>query len=112
MAAGSIYSTARWARVRARQLARKPLCEMCGELGLSVPRPARHVDHIMPISTGGAPFDPANLQSLCIEHHSLKTTTIDRTGASFDRWRNRGCHADGTPRDPEHAWNQADEHST
>jgi len=31
---------------------------------------AEHVDHIKAIRDGGAPFDWANLRSLCHSHHS------------------------------------------
>jgi 5-methylcytosine-specific restriction enzyme A len=32
-----------------------------------------HADHIVELRDGGEPFDPANGQALCDEHHSLKT---------------------------------------
>ena len=104
--AGAIYSSARWQRVRANQLARQPLCEMCADIGPhphSV-RPATDVDHKQPIQAGGSPFDPGNLQSLCHEHHAWKTSTLDRQGIAFDVWKRRGCFIDGTPRDPDHPW--------
>jgi 5-methylcytosine-specific restriction endonuclease McrA len=31
------------------------------------------VDHIIPVSEGGHPFDPANLQTLCTDCHKHKT---------------------------------------
>lgn len=98
-----VYDTQRWKRVRANQLAREPLCRLCIEEGQNIPRPAHHVDHKTPISAGGAPFDPANLQSLCHAHHSEKTA-LDKVGIAFDDWELRGCYPDGSPRDPSHPW--------
>lgn len=87
--------TARWQRVRTRQLAREPMCRECG-------RAAEHVDHIKPRSRGGAVYDPANLQGLCASCHSLKTGAYDKQGKD---WTVRGCDADGFPLDPAHPWN-------
>jgi 5-methylcytosine-specific restriction endonuclease McrA len=55
--------------IRARVLAEQPWCTACGvELDLSLPRthPASaQVDHIIPVSRGGAMYDRANLTSMC-----------------------------------------------
>ncbi|MCY4508425.1 MAG: HNH endonuclease signature motif containing protein, partial [Acidobacteria bacterium] len=60
----------RWARARAAALARDGYrCRACGRFGGR----ALEVDHITPISEGGAPFDLANLQSLCRDCHIDKT---------------------------------------
>lgn len=61
-------STRRWRHIRAAQLAAHPLCQApaCNRL-------AEHVDHVTPLSAGGERYDPANLQSLCREHHADKT---------------------------------------
>lgn len=99
-----VYDTQRWKRVRANQLNREPTCRMCRELGMSVPRPAQHVDHITPLAAGGAPYDRANLMSLCHSHHSWKTDTLDKTGIAYSEWKVRGCYLDGSPRDPSHPW--------
>lgn len=100
---GRVYDTRRWQRVRANQLRREPLCRLCITEGQATPRPAQHVDHITPISAGGSPFDPSNLQSLCPPHHSSKTAQ-DKQGIAFDDWELRGCYPDGSPRDPRHPW--------
>ena len=97
-----IYDTARWQRVRANQLEREPLCRCCAELGRETP--ANEVDHIKRLSAGGAPFDAANLQSLCAPHHSHKTNNYDRLGLDWSTHALRGCFADGSPRDPAHPW--------
>lgn len=39
------------------------------------------VDHITPVSEGGHPFDPANLQTLCSECHQSKTAEENRKRA-------------------------------
>lgn len=66
-----IYNLAVWDRMRALVLAKEPLCRACSKKGLS--RLARAVDHIVDVSAGGAPFDEANLQPLCISCHNSKT---------------------------------------
>lgn len=98
-----IYGTRRWQRVRANQLNREPTCRMCRELGMNIARPAVDVDHIKPISRGGDAWNPANLQSLCHQHHSQKTA-LDKQGIAFSDWELRGCFPDGSPRDPSHPW--------
>ncbi|MDO8616860.1 MAG: HNH endonuclease [Dehalococcoidia bacterium] len=55
-----------WRKVRDAYIAEHPLCEKCGA-------PAQQVDHIIPISRGGARLDPAGLESLCRSCHSRKT---------------------------------------
>ncbi len=84
-------------RVQPLQLAREPLCRMCKAAGRI--QPATQVDHVMPIDEGGDPVDEANLQSLCDEHHGMKTR--QEHGATNVRW---GCDANGLPLDPKHPW--------
>jgi len=86
------YSTAGWRRISARQLRRQPLCEACVDV-----EPATQVDHIVPISQGGAKRDPANLQSLCHACHSAKTVA-ERAGRVWVPAKHRGCDIDGAPR--------------
>ena len=59
---------------------------------------ASEVDHIERVSVGGAVFDPANLQSLCQQHHSVKSQ-YEMRGKSFDAYLRRGCNVDGSPKD-------------
>jgi 5-methylcytosine-specific restriction enzyme A len=89
------YSTERWQRVRRRQLLREPLCRACQIEGAITQ--AVEVDHIKRVSVGGAVFDPANMQSLCKEHHSIKTK-YEMHGKSFDAYVLRGCNVDGSPK--------------
>lgn len=51
------------------------MCVLCG-------RPASEVDHIVPVSLGGT-GDPANLRSLCREHHKEETRRLRREGKAF-----------------------------
>jgi len=56
-----------WEEVRRKVLERDNYtCVICG-------KPAEEVDHIVPVSLGGALFDMDNLQSLCKECHKKKT---------------------------------------
>jgi 5-methylcytosine-specific restriction enzyme A len=90
------YNTQRWLRVRKRQLMREPLCCACHAHGLIVV--ASEVDHVSPIKSGGAVFDPNNLQSLCKRHHSMKTNNDDKTGKQWDAPALVfGCDIDGKP---------------
>ena len=61
---------ARWGKVAANYLRRHPQCARCRQ-------PAAEVDHVLPISRGGALYDDANLQSLCVPHHAEKTKAED-----------------------------------
>lgn len=88
------YQTADWRlKISPRQLAREPFCRQCGQ-------PAKHADHITPISRGGARRDADNLQSLCHPCHNQKTA-IERQGKT---WRLQGVFEDGSPRDPSDPW--------
>ena len=58
----------RWERLRLEILARDGYrCRTCGRAG------RLEVDHVTPISKGGDPWNPANLQSLCRGCHLDKT---------------------------------------
>lgn len=94
---GRLYDKKRWHRVRARKLARDVVCEGCGE------KPSAHVDHITPLDDGGKPYDVANMQSLCAACHNAKTAA-NKAGKRWIRPLHLGCHADGSPRDPQHPW--------
>ena len=63
-----IYRSARWRTIREFVLARDGFaCNRCNR------RSGLEVDHRLPISQGGHPWDPANLQVLCRGHHITKT---------------------------------------
>ena len=63
-----IYASARWRIIREFVLKRDGFaCQKCNR------RSGLEVDHRLPISQGGHPWDPANLQVLCRGHHITKT---------------------------------------
>jgi 5-methylcytosine-specific restriction protein A len=64
-------STRKSRAFRAEHLRRQPNCTWCA--GQGVLTPGTQVDHITPLSQGGAEFDHANAQTLCDRHHDLKT---------------------------------------
>lgn len=64
---GSVMDDKVWQRVRKRAIASKdPVCALCGNpIDMEAPpySPlACEVDHIIPVSRGGAPYDIDNLQ--------------------------------------------------
>lgn len=70
---GTIYKTTRWAKVRRMQLARQPLCAICGKT-------ATQVHHTVAVKTDPSKaLDFAVLQSLCGSCHS----TITASGANY-----------------------------
>ncbi len=98
-------STRRWRRVREQKLQADPMCEythvhdageqrsfdqayrspcssvQCGEHVAACQRLATEVDHMRPLAQGGPKWEQANLQSLCHDHHVLKTTREARRGS-------------------------------
>jgi 5-methylcytosine-specific restriction endonuclease McrA len=86
-----------WARARAAQLKREPWCRLCREERDRLVE-ATEVDHIVPISQGGAKFAASNLRSLCDGCH------IERHGG---RRRVEIDPATGLPLPGErHPWNE------
>lgn len=61
---------AEWRETRKAYLIEYPHCVVCGAV-------ATEVDHITPISEGGARLDWNNLQAMCKTHHSQKTVLED-----------------------------------
>ena len=53
----------------------------CGRSGIRL-----FADHIVELSDGGAPSDPANGQALCGSHHTLKTAA-ERAKRTAKDWR-------------------------
>lgn len=71
--------SARWQRVRERQLARRPLCEDCLSVGRRVV--AKQVDHVIPRrKRPDLMYQIANLRSLCTTCHARKSAE-ERRGA-------------------------------
>ncbi len=68
-----LYSTAAWKRFRLSILREQGgKCVACGNVYAD-----KHlqIDHITPIRNGGAVYDMANLQVLCIQCHGSKTNS-------------------------------------
>src|SRR5580704_733274 len=75
------YHTAGWRALRDRQLRREPHCLMCAQIGRVTQ--ATVADHIVPHRGDRALFfDASNLQSLCLPHHTEKTTRAERGAVS------------------------------
>jgi 5-methylcytosine-specific restriction endonuclease McrA len=55
-------------------MAKEPLCRACDSKGLTVL--AKELDHIRPLNEGGERLDPANVQPLCKDCHTLKTAKV------------------------------------
>ena len=87
LADGSEFEKVRWKAVRARAIAiYEHRCALCGqELDAKAPPHTRfsiEVDHIIPVSRGGAPYELENLRLLCMKDNRKK-------GAKFDDEVNR-----------------------
>lgn len=59
---------------RARWLSGQPLCVMCEAMTPPRVTAGTDVDHVQPLSKGGAD-DESNFQTLCHAHHQDKSTT-------------------------------------
>ena len=96
------YKSKQWRLFAADYIANHPDCAVSG-----CPNPATHVDHIRAVHKGGAHFDDANLQPLCLSHHNSKTAIFDRPTKKSKRTRLTvpGCDELGRPIDPLHPWN-------
>jgi len=99
MARNQFYSRRPWRELREYVLSQNPICVMCQSRGLTVL--AEEVDHIVPMSKGGEPYDLDNLQPLCKSCHSRKTAVDDGR-----RQYVSGCDANGFPLDPAHPFNK------
>lgn len=63
MTMAGLYGTARWQRLRRHVLARDQ--HVCRIQGPRCRHVAKTVHHVVPVSQGGAFWDPANLQAAC-----------------------------------------------
>lgn len=70
----AVYGNPAWGRLRAQVLAEEPLCRVCQREWAAV------VDHITPVSAGGAAFERSNLQGLCEPCHNRKTRREQNRG--------------------------------
>lgn len=67
----TFYHTPAWRNLRAKFIRENPMCVECERQGIV--EVGKVVDHIIPIRKGGAKLDEANLQTLCVRHHAIKT---------------------------------------
>ena len=65
----SFYASKPWRIARRKQLYDHPLCEYALDGNATCGALAEHVRHMVDLKDGGAPRDPATLQSLCAPHH-------------------------------------------
>lgn len=65
------YQSKDWRVLRAAVLRESPLCVVCKAKDHLIA--AGVVDHVVPLKDGGARFDRANLQPLCVSCHNRKT---------------------------------------
>jgi 5-methylcytosine-specific restriction protein A len=70
-----------WEDVRATVLREEPFCRFCLAAGRHTA--AEHVDHIKPLSQGGARLERSNLRPLCASCHGRRTA-IDSLG--WGKW--------------------------
>lgn len=89
-----LYGTARWQRVRARQLASEPLCAYCDRRGKVTA--ATVCDHVNghPAGETEEMFWTGPFRSLCASCHS-GTKALEERGK-----REKGCNVDGWPLAP------------
>ena len=67
----SRYNRKAWLTLRAQVLQAEPLCRECSKRGRV--ETAAMVDHIEPVTAGGAFYDWDNLQPLCNSCHAKKS---------------------------------------
>lgn len=87
---GSVMDDKVWKVVRARAIASKDhVCALCGN-PIDMEAPPKHplsceVDHIIPVSRGGAPYDIDNLQLTHAKCNRQKSNRIREDYEDFDQ---------------------------
>ncbi|WP_084963737.1 HNH endonuclease [Thermoactinospora rubra] len=77
-----------WRRIRAQILAASQTCWICGHGG------ADTVDHVIPLTLGGAPLDPANLRPA----HGVKGCPVCRRKCNSSKGNKTALPAPRTSR--------------
>jgi hypothetical protein len=67
-----IYQTKQWKGTRNHHIRSHPICKQCKEEDGRIVA-GEVVDHIIPVRQGGKPFEFDNLQTLCYDHHNIKS---------------------------------------
>lgn len=94
----------RWRTIRAQQLAKEPLCRHCKAEGKTTS--ATVVDHIDGKAAKREDYRAENLQSLCKDHHDIKTALENGSfGRAAGVAKRAGCDSTGRPLDRSHPWN-------
>jgi len=78
---GTVHNSGRWQRLRAAVLARdERVCYLCGGV-------ATTVDHVLPVSRGGAQYDPLNCRAACARCNYSKGARVpDPPSRSSREW--------------------------
>ena len=66
------YGSSYWRKVSSQVRAAHPFCKSCAEYYARPTMEHLEVDHIIPLSKGGAKYDTKNLQVLCRSCHIIK----------------------------------------
>jgi len=66
------YNSPRWKQIREQMRIEEPFCRVCK-------RAAEMVDHIIPLTSGGAAYERENLQRLCHQCHNKKRSDEAKT---------------------------------
>lgn len=87
---GSVMEDVVWQKVRKRAIASKdPICALCGNpIDMDAPSTSPTscaVDHIIPVSRGGAPYDIDNLQ---LTHARCNREKSNRLREDYDELSN------------------------
>lgn len=64
------YNSRTWRNTRKQYIMDNPVCIECKRSDMYVP--AKVVDHVIPIRSGGAKLDNRNFAPLCEKHHNKK----------------------------------------
>lgn len=97
------YSTARWQKIRARQLQAEPLCAMC--ITVDLVTLASVCDHTEPHRGDQVKFWGGPFQSLCQHHHNSTKQSHEKGGsAPVEAPRRKGSDINGWPLDANHPW--------
>lgn len=99
----NLYKTARWRKMRAQQLARKPFCQCPHHKGTDKSARATVVDHTKPHRGDPRLFwDVRNLRSMTKLCHDRFKQSEEKGGTGFLR----GCDERGIPLSEDHHWHE------
>lgn len=76
----SIYYSKRWINLRKSYMMNNPVCVQCT-------KPMKFLDHIIPISEGGAIWDLNNMQGLCVSCNASKTAKQNKKSCKVNKYK-------------------------